>query len=244
MKHHLKTLPMWRGAFALVAVTCVACGGDSSDETVVPHEEHTAGHETERPPEDRNVAIEGLMGTISRDAVERGMEPRMGRFLRCFSQRYDTNEVLGGRIELAFRIRVDGSVLWVYPRSSSIGDRDTERCLLEQAASIRFSRPQGGEAEFMYPLDLETPEDVRPPLNWTSDRVASALETNRGELADCGRGPFSVTVYIAPGGGIVTAGASASSPEQAESLDCVARTVSGWSMPDPGSYPAKVSFDL
>lgn len=232
-------------ALLSVAVVTSACGGEEeTEETVATEEETTSGHEETSSSSNESVAIEGLMGTISSDQVERAVEPRMGRFLRCFSQRYDTIEVLGGRIELAFRIRVDGSVLWVYPRASTIGDRETERCILDVASRIRFSRPRGGEAEFGYPLDLETPEDVRPPLNWEADRVATAVEGNRGELADCGRGPFRVTAYIAPGGRVVAAGASASAPEQVEQLDCVANVVQRWEMPDPGSYPAKVSFDL
>ncbi len=222
----------------LIVGVC-ACGG-STEEDETTTQETTSGHEEhEQAQRDDGVAIEGLMGTISTMAVERGIEPRMGRFLRCFSERYHAVEVLGGHIELAFRIKTDGTVRWVYPRASTIGDRATERCLVEQAAGIRFSRPQGGEAEFAYPLELDPPEDVRPPSNWDATRVEEHVQS-----VSCGRGSYSVTMYIAPGGSVIAAGAAAGEQDSADNLDCVVDEVSGWDMPDPGSYPAKVTFAI
>ncbi len=228
-----------------VALTLAFVGGCAGEEsTDAPAEvEETSGHERALARND-GAQIEGLMGTISSDAVERTMEARMGRFLRCFQRRHEAVEVLGGTIDLAFRVRVDGTVLWVYPRESTIGDRETERCILEAARSARFAPPRGGEAEFAYPLTLDTPPEVRPPLHWDASRVAAKVEENRGEIVDCGPGPYTVTVYVAPGGQVLAAGASTTDPERADDLDCVARSVSTWSMPDPGSYPAKVTFSL
>jgi len=220
-----------------------ACGAsDAEEETMTTEEEHTSGSEEHVERED-DVQITGLMGTISREAVQRSIEPRMNSFLRCFMTRYDSVEVLGGRIELAFRIDVQGNVLWVYPRSSTVGDRATERCLVETASRIHFSRPQGGEAEFAYPLELDPPEDVRPAISWDGTRVADAVSSQRGSVS-CGSGRFEVTVYVSPGGAVLSAGASTADQQRAESLDCVADAVSGWQMPDPGSYPAKVTFSL
>ncbi|MCB9611462.1 MAG: AgmX/PglI C-terminal domain-containing protein [Sandaracinus sp.] len=230
---------------ALGLAFAMACGGEDTaeEETTATTTSTTTG--SERPVERNDgVGVEGLMGTISAMAVQRALEPRIGRFFSCFNQRSGDVEVLGGRIVLSFRIRTDGSVLWVFPRESTIGDRATERCMLDVAASTQFSRPQGGEAEFTYPLEVDPPEDVRPPTFWDSSRVMTNVERVRGEIVDCGNGPFHVTAYVAPGGRVIAAGASTSEQTQSDALDCVAEAVSGWSMPDPGSYPAKVSFDL
>ncbi len=43
---------------------------------------------------------------------------------------------------------------------------------------------------------------------------------------------------------MLAVGASTSQQENAVNLDCVASAVSQWTMPDPGSYPAKVTFSL
>jgi hypothetical protein len=42
----------------------------------------------------------------------------------------------------------------------------------------------------------------------------------------------------------MAAGAAADAPEAAESIDCVTQAVAAWAMPDPGSYPAKITFVL
>ena len=221
-----------------------ACGGDASQEdhtTTTESAETTSGREREERA-NNSVQVEGLMGTISSAAVQRGVEPKMGRFLRCFTERYHAVEVLGGHFEMAFRIARDGTVLWVYPRASTIGDREAERCLLDVAATIRFSEPQGGEAEFAYPIDLDPPEDVRPPTFWDHSRVADSVQRQASRMS-CG-GHYSVTVYIEPGGDVVSAGVSSREQVSAEQLDCVSEAVVGWTMPNPGSYPAKVTFEL
>lgn len=224
---------------AMLGCTPAPIEDDEPDNTEL---ESTSGSEAIQHEGD-GVAIEGLMGTISQMAVQRGIEPKMERFLGCFTRRYGQVELLGGHIEMAFRIHRDGTVRWVYPRASTIGDRETERCLLDTAASIHFSRPAGGEAEFAYPLDLDPPEDVRPPLVWDATQVASQVESNAGSIASCGRG-FSVTAYVDRGGRVMAVGASTSDPDNAANLDCVASAVREWTMPDPGSYPAKVTFSL
>jgi hypothetical protein len=42
----------------------------------------------------------------------------------------------------------------------------------------------------------------------------------------------------------MSAGAATSGPEGADALGCVADAVREIDMPDPGSYPAKVSFEV
>lgn len=242
-----------QGARALLvalasALALGACGGSADAEVEYePVVEETSGNE--ETPSETSVQIEGLMGTISVDAVQRGLESRMSRFSRCFFSRYEAIEVLGGRIEMEFRVHVDGTVRWVYPSASTVGDRHTERCILEAASGIRFQRPRGGEAEFSYPLELDIPEDVRPPLNWDGTRISSVLSGGaRQVLSDCrpaGSGAhFHVTAYVSPGGNVISAGASANEEVEGAVLDCITDAVVRWDMPDPGSYPAKVRFDI
>jgi len=230
----------------MLAVAVAACGGGASDEQgwTENTEESTGADDGDS---NDGMQIQGLMGTLTREDVNRGLEPRMNRFMRCFSARYGSLDVLGGHFELAFRVAVDGSVLWVYPRRSSIGDRATERCLLEVAAATRFRPPRGnGEAEFGWPLELDAPEDVRPPLNWDSMQVSATLAEHMREMLDgcpvAGTAGFEVTAYVAPGGRVMAAGAAADTQVAPEALDCVTDMVLAWPMPDPGSYPAKVTF--
>lgn len=240
-------MPSTRISFVLclgALSSLAACGG--AEET---HEEaHTENHSSgsERPPEvDDGLAIEGLMGSISEMAVSRGLSPRMGRFAQCFADRYDDLDVVGGRIRFSFRIKTDGTVKWVFPHASTIGDRPTEACLIDVAQRTRFERPRGGEAEFSWPLAFDPPDDIRPPVGWEATRVEDTVAAHRAAVrSNCGRGPFMVTAYVSPGGEVKAAGVSTTEQTSAERLECVANAVTTWTLPDPGSYLAKVTFEL
>ncbi len=237
----------WVAALAAALVGCGGSAGSTEEPAGFEAGEPGSGGETER---DDGVQIEGLMGTISAEDVQMALEPKMQRFAQCFASRYGDLEVVGGHFEMAFRVGADGSVEWVYPRRSTVGDRETERCMLDVARRTRFREPRGGSAaEFSWSLDLDPPDDVRPPFNWDAERAAEPLTTHASTvMSDClPRGVsarYLVTAYVAPGGAILAAGAAADAPEAADSLDCVADAVRAWEMPDPGSYPAKITFVL
>jgi hypothetical protein len=230
--------------FVSLIVALSACGGDDETQTAGHADDRTSGGERHDEVDD-GIQIEGLMGTISQTSVSRALEPRMGRFAQCFSDRYDALDMVGGSIQFSFRIQTDGTVKWVYPRASTIGDRQTEACLLGVAGSTRFDRPQGGEAEFSWPLAFDPPEDVRPPLTWEAERATETINEHSSNVRSaCGRGPFLVTAYVRPGGEVMAVGASTTDQTSADNLDCVTTAVAGWMLPDPGSYPAKITFEI
>jgi len=226
-----------------------ACGGGGSENTTTTTTSRRAVEPTaeqqEAADQRAGVQIEGLMGTISQDQVNITLQPRTEGFARCFAQGAGV-DFLGGDIRLSFRIHTDGSVAWVFPSQTSIGHRAVERCIVERARGIRFPRPRGGEAEFTWGFGYDAPSDVRAPLNWDATRIASAIASNGASLvAQCGghRG-YRVTAYVQGGGQVIAAGVAARDNDTAAQLDCIAQGVAGWRMPDPGSYPAKVSFEL
>lgn len=225
---------------ACAALMMFGCGGPSESASETSTAAHTSGAERTREPND-GLAITGLMGTIRSDEVQRALDPRMPRFMRCFEQRMRDVEFLAGDIRMAFRIHTDGTVAWVYPAESSIGDRQAEQCVLEIARSTRFPRPQGGEAEFAWGFGFDAPDDVRPPLNWAADALGARLDAAGALAREC-RAGGEITAYIEPGGRVLAAGGSVASLDDEAGLDCILEQVRGWDMPDPGSYPAKVTF--
>lgn len=235
-------------AGAVTAHAVSACGGAAAEgetetTTVV------ARHDDEPRDEPRDgAAISGLMGTISADAVRDTLQMRQDRFLDCFARRLDDVRVLGGTIELAFRVKTDGTVLWVFPKRSTIGDRETETCILGVASTVHFRRPRGGEAEFSWPFEVAPPDDVRPPLTWAPDRVATLLAENLDLGSRCRPAgtstTFSITVYVGQGGSVLAAGGAPSEYGGVAAVDCVLDTVRAWPMPNPGPYPAKITFDV
>lgn len=199
------------------------------------------GERTSRPYEeaDDGMIVEGLDGTIRPEAVEDGVRSVLPQMFDCFTARYDDLEILSGDVTIGFRIAIDGRVASAKLLSSTLGDRETERCILSAARTIRFSRPSGGEAEATHSFGVALPEDTRAPEVWPSQRVSRQLGGGAA-LRSCGRGegPLTAAIYIGPGGRPLAAGASGDLDDRA--LDCVAKKLSSLRYDDPGSYPAKV----
>ena len=227
----------------LVSFALAGCGGAAAEaETTTPVE--TAHHEAREEPDDGSQ-ITGLMGSIRQDQVRNTLEPRMDAFMGCFQQRLSSVRFLGGEITLAFRIHTDGTVMWVYPSRSTLGDRDVETCAMTVASRAHFPRPRGGEAEFTWGFALDPPSDVRAPVSLASAGVDALVASSGAAVRGaCGAGRYEVTAYVSPGGLPLAVGAAADSSDAGGHLDCVAAAVRAWRFPDPGSYAGKISFSL
>jgi hypothetical protein len=202
----------------------------------------------EKPPQrGPGMQVEGILGTIPPRKIEETLQAKLPIFQRCFFDGTGEVEMLAGHMKFYFHVDLDGRVSWVHPRGSSIGHRKTELCLLTAAQKVRFPEPKGGgPAEFVWGFEIEPSGGVRPALPWPADKVTRALATHQSELAACDTGSahYTVTAYVAPGGSVMAAGAAADSQPAAEKIDCLLDVIRAWQLPDPGSYPAKVSFDL
>jgi hypothetical protein len=198
-----------------------------------------------RAPREESLAVSGLLGTLSQQEIQGALEPKLPKFLRCATQRRAQLDVLAGALTMRFNVAVDGSVDHVQPAESTIGDRETERCMLEVAKATRFPAPHGGEAEFRWPLELPPDTDVRPPVELLPDPGHEPLVQGRPDLhAKCGGGPVLVTAYVDPSGQVLAAGVAASELATPSELDCVAEGVRAFQFASPGSYPGKLSFPL
>ena len=154
-------------------------------------------------------------------------------------------EVLAGNLKFFLRIGEDGSAKWAYLEESDLGDRDTERCLLDAVMGAHWPRPDGGDAEARYTLELQA--QGRPATDWSSDKVMAALGKAGGALDQCtsGTSGFKGTLYVGPGGRVLSAGVAVPSKDAAGKADCVAKVLGKLKgLPSPGSWPAKVSFGL
>jgi hypothetical protein len=227
-----------------IAILMAGCGGGGSS-TTSEGEPGTSGDEARREDRDDGAQITGLMGTIGTREVEGALSPRMERFQRCILDRLRAVEFMAGDIRMGFRIHEDGSVAWAYVQESTLGDREAEQCILNQARSARFPRPHGGEAEFSWGFGFDGDEDVRPPASWEHTALEAQLEDASDMARECqASGTYRITAYIARGGRVVSAGGSVPNADGDAALDCLLSNVREWDMPDPGSYAAKVTFQV
>lgn len=226
--------------FGLAGFLAVGCGSAPVPEAVEP---------TAPPPReqesDRGVSIQGIRGTLSQDEIQRALEPRMMKFSRCVEKRASTVEWVSGKLEFTFTVNVDGSVKTVFPSESTFGDRETERCMTEVAKGTRFPQPHGGEADFSWSLEVPLDSSIREPVAWTAENAGSVIQSSGpAALSSCEGGAYAITAYVDENGKVVSAGAAAENETDAQKLDCVAQQIAGWSFPSPGSYAAKIGFDL
>ena len=232
-----------RAFIVAICVGSAACGA-KAPVAEAPAERSSSGSEEAGSGSDA-LSVTGLRGTLSQYEIQNALEPRMMKFSRCVQKRAGDVEWVSGGIAFEFKVALDGSVASVYPSKSSFGDRETERCMLDIARGTRFPAPHGGEAEFSWSLEVPLDPDVRTPVPWTAAEAGTVVNDRASELgAQCGAGPFDLTAYVDVEGKVVAAGGSAQSEAGAAQLDCVTQAVQGWLFPSPGSYAAKLNFQV
>jgi len=165
----------------------------------------------------------------------------------CQKRALDRVEVLSGGVKFFLRIAEDGAPKWAYLEETEIGDRQTEKCLLDVVMTARWPRPDGGDAEARYGMDLPL-QATRPPNDWGSEKVSGALGKHGDAIDRCKGGAnasFRATIYVGPGGKVLAAGVATSSKDGEDKSDCLADLlVKMKGLPSPGSWPAKVTFGL
>ena len=89
------------------------------------------------------LQISGTLGHIDPFDVKATLDRKLPRFYRCIEKRLPPGGVPGRPgVELYVRIRTDGTVAWVVPSDSTLGDREAEKCILDKAAAVRFPTSQ------------------------------------------------------------------------------------------------------
>ncbi len=220
----------------------VACGGE------VPAKAPEAAHE-EAPPPARKPAlkVKSELGSIDPADVKRAFSALSDRFMECQKRGIDRVEVLSGNVKFFVRIGEDGTARWAYLEGSELGDRETEKCLLDVVMGARWPKPDGGEAEARHGVELPL-QSTRPANDWSSDKVAGSLGKHGDAIDRCKAGAsasFHATMYVGPGGKVLAAGVATSTRDGEDRVDCLAGVlVKMKGLPSPGSWPAKVGFDL
>jgi hypothetical protein len=168
-------------------------------------------------------------------------------FMDCQKRALDRVEVLSGAAKFFLRIGEDGSARYAYLEESELGDRETEKCILDAVRGASWPKPDGGEAEARYGMELPL-QSTRPPNDWAQEKISSALAKQGNAIDKCkagAAGSFRATMYVGPGGKVLAAGVAASTRDGADKADCLAEAlVKLKGLPSPGSWPAKVSFGL
>jgi hypothetical protein len=236
----------WTRHVPLLLVALAACGGSEPPAAAPSHE--TAPKTAERPKSKQRLSISGQLGSLDEGKVEDTFNRLLPRFGDCLTQGSSRVEFIGGHVKFFVRIALDGSAKWAYLSESTIGDRDTERCMLGIAKGVKWPIPAEGEGQAQKAFDFDPSPDVRDAVPWGADRIARSLATARPKLGQCTQGApgrYKATVYVQTNGTAISAGvATPDERSEAGAADCLVSVIKSMKFPSPGSWPAKVMFDV
>ena len=229
----------------LGGILLVACGGSEP-----PPKPPEPMPEPVKAPSTAPMKSSQELGSIDEAATNATFTSLQNKLLDCQKQGMQRVEYLSGDARFFLRIAQDGTVRWAYLEDSTLGDRDTEKCMLGVVSGAHWPQPDGGEAEVQKSLSFDG-GDARPPAPWSADKVASVVAKQADDAMACKKsvhGAFKVTAYVEPGphkhGKVLAVGVASPSKDGEDKSDCIAGAVKDWKMPSPGSYAAKVTFSL
>ncbi len=196
---------------------------------------------------DDGAQVQGLLGAIPTHEVERVFERGLPRLGECYGLALDVSDAIAGSVEFAVTVGADGGVSTAFLLSSDLGSVEAEECMVDAVVRFRFPRPRGGDrAELTWSMSVDPPSGRVAVVPWDESSLAAAVEEHRAEVDECLAGATGVrlTVYVGPGGRVLSAGASSDTSASAEGGRCLARAAAAWTLPDPGRDTAKavVSF--
>jgi hypothetical protein len=190
----------------LVCVVALsACGGSTpppkTEDTAKPEAARvqTGGGNTGGP------MVEQELGSIDPKAVEKTFDRLLqGNLESCHKQGRDRIEYLSGEAKVFVRVGKDGKARYTFFDESTIGDRDTEKCVLDTLSGADWPKPQGGEAEVRSSFSWSGGSE-RAPSPWTPEKASGAVAEDsaaKGAIEKCKSGvsgTFRVTAYVEPG---------------------------------------------
>ncbi len=217
------------------------------------------------------IQVEGDVGGLNPDDVNAVMKAADPAINRCWERGADRNELVAGKIDLVLGVGESGRLAYGYAKQTTLGDRMTERCMLDALRAQSWPKPVGGRVGVVKTsLVFELGKDARPPTSWSSAEASEVRRHAADAIAACkhgATGTFTATVYVkqveqeppdagadagddAGDAGPTYAGAATSvgiavPDEHADAIaDCLERVLSQGVYPAPGDWPAKVTFAL
>jgi hypothetical protein len=221
----------------------VACGSKPAPVVIAPQ---PATPKTAR--ESSSIGVSSEVGALNEDAVNRVFEKAQSGLLNCVKKGASRIELLGGDVAIFIGINESGQAEDAHLERSTLGDRDTEACMLQVLRGRTWPKPVGGrKGQVRKSFSFDMPNDARPPVEWTADDVGDTLKKVHKHLEECtggGSGTYQITAYIDTRGSAISVGVAPPDTTGESKADCLVAVIKGAKFKSPGSYPAKLSFEL
>jgi hypothetical protein len=221
---------------ALVASLLSACAATLPEPVI---------HDAEPVPEhvDRGAtSVESEIGGLNEEAMDRAFASL--EVQRCLTEGSSRLSAIGGEFKLRLRINRDGGARWAYVSESTLGDRATEKCLIDLVRARTWPKPLGGEglAEKAFAIDAPT-----APVLLEEKRMGADVARARAAASRCRHGivgSFFATVHVRPDGRISAAGVAPPNELGEDVADCVVEAIRKLRFRPYAPRAAKVSFEI
>lgn len=201
----------------------------------------------EGKPKKAGPDVMAEVGGLDQREVKKNFESLLQKVGGCQGGRRKANsklDFLSGDVKVEVHVDTEGAVQAAFLPRSTLGDIETEKCILDAARAMSWPKPEGGRKgiasnEFSLPQQGE-----REAVPWSADKASGVLAKAKGALGSCKsgtKGTFEVTMYIDTDGKVISAGVSQPDPAKPGAAQCIVDAVKGLKFSSPGGWPAKVT---
>ena len=196
-----------------------------------------------------SLQYQSEIGALDEGKVQDTFQRISPKLSACFSQGSQRIPYLSGTVSFKVRVAEDGSARWAYLKDSTLGDHQTEQCMLSALKSATWPKPVGGEGlAGNENISFEPGGDERPPVEWSPEQLGDAFKKVRPALDRCrqsaGTGPVKTTLYVETDGKPKAIGASTSDEKGDGAVQCIVDALKDVKFPSPGSYASKVTVSI
>jgi len=236
-------LPAWSRTLSFACCLLpLACGGSATPDAKVA--DGAPDVEQERAS---GVSASSEIGGLNEDEVDAAFSSSVKGLQTCLDKGAQRVEFLGGSVSFFLKIDTSGKVDHAHLERSTLGDRVTEKCMLEALRRKDWPKPVGGDHGLARKsFDFDPPNDVREPAPWSQEDAEPGLKEVSEELTKCkdGKGSFQATLYVGTEGNVLAAGVTPPDEDGEGAVDCLVGVLESAKFPSPGSWPAKVTLEL
>lgn len=215
------------------------CGG-TDEQPVTPTDEPSASG-----PRGPRLDMDAEIGALDEGKVRSTFEKQSSKIAGCFEKGSSRLPYLAGEIRFHIRVDQSGKAKSVHAIDSSLGDLETEECMIRALESASWPPPEGGrEGIAESPFTFDAGGSTRPPVDLEPSTLGKEEAKVRDVIADCkrssGAGRLKTTMYVEADGNVKAVGVSGESATSREAARCVSDGVRELKLPSPGSYAGKV----
>jgi hypothetical protein len=188
------------------------------------------------------------LGGLDERAAEQSFRDSLDGLEACIQDGVQRLEFIGGSIEFAVKVDSTSHAADVWAADSTLGERETEKCMFNALRSVAWPAPQGGVFGIARnSFDFRPRRGVKVPAVWDAGKVSRVLARLDDRINEC-RGERAerllITLYIGEGGKALGGGAASEGPVDEQAVDCIVAALLAADYPAPEQAPTKVRFQL